>query len=116
MLSSRGPYPCSFDHDTSGDILPKRNEKLPGKCGYHGLAEPTAIAIDALMEPATERGVRLVPQPQPRELDHGCSQPRVSRLADPLFPVDRTTFPGRRRKSGIGCDLASVVKVPEQSF
>src|SRR6185312_771491 len=106
----------SLDDHTSGDVLPKRDEKLPGECGNHRLAEPTAVAVDALMEPATERRVWLVSQPQPRKLEHGCPQPRIAGLADTLFPLDRPALPWRRRQSGIGSDLSAVGKMPEQSF
>ena len=58
----------------------------------------------------------LMPYPQPGELDHSCSQPRVSGFGDTLFVRDGSAPPGRRRQSGISGNLPSVGKASEQPF
>ena len=55
-------------------------------------------------------------QPQPGELDHRCSQPRIAGFGHALFAIDRSALPGRRRQAGVGSDLASIVEVSEQPF
>jgi hypothetical protein len=55
-----------------------------------------------------------MPCPQPGELDHGCSQPRVSGFGDALFVRDDPLLPGRRRQSGICGNLPSAGKAAEQ--
>ena len=55
-----------------------------------------------------------MPYPQPGELDHGCSQLRVSGFGDALFVRDGSAPAGRRRQSGICGNLPSVGKAAEQ--
>src|SRR3954447_18560521 len=57
-----------------------------------------------------------MPQPQPSNLDHGRSQPRIAGLGDALFPMDRSALPWRGGQPGIGGNLLSVVERAEQAF
>src|SRR3954452_14794810 len=57
-----------------------------------------------------------MPQPQPSNLDHGRSQPRIAGLGDALFPMDRSALPRRGGQSGVGGNLLSVVERAEQAF
>src|SRR5262252_9171170 len=104
---------CPLDDNASCDIFPKCDEKLSRQCRDHDLADPSTFAGDTLLEPMTEQRIRLMSQPQPGQLDHGCPQPRVSRFGDPLFAVGHPTLPWCRRKSGVSANLSPVVKVAE---
>src|SRR4051794_33238954 len=57
-----------------------------------------------------------MPQPQPSNLDHGRSQPRIAGLGDALFPMDRSALPRRGGQSGVGGNLLSVAKPAEQAL
>src|SRR5208337_2585718 len=80
------------------------------------LAHLTAVALDALLEPDAQRRGWLVSQPQPRELYHRRSQPRIAGLRDPLFVSDRSALPGGRRQPSVGRQLPSVAEAAEQPF
>ena len=97
-----GLHYCPLDDDASCDVFPKCDEKLS-----------STFAGDTLLEPMTEQRIRLMSQPQPGQLDHGCPQPRVSRFGDPLFAVGHPTLPWCWRKSGVSANLSPVVKVAE---
>ena len=97
-----GLHYCPLDDDASCDVFPKCDEKLS-----------STFAGDTLLEPMTEQRSRLMSQPQPGQLDHGCPQPRVSRFGDPLFAVGHPTLPWCWRKSGVSANLSPVVKVAE---
>ncbi len=111
VLRSGSPHCGAFDDHPRSHVFPECHQKLARNGDDQRLAQASTVAGDALMEPPAERGLRLVAQPQPRELEHGRSQPRVPRLADALFPVDCPTLPRCRRQSGIGCDLSPVMVV-----
>src|SRR3954453_19895495 len=57
-----------------------------------------------------------MPQPQPSNLDHGRSQPRIAGLGDALFPIDRSALPRRGGQSGVGGNLLSVAEPAEQAL
>src|SRR3954469_12070177 len=57
-----------------------------------------------------------MPQPQPSNLDHGRSQPRIAGLGDALLPMDRSALPRRGGQSGVGGNLLSVAEPAEQAL
>src|SRR3954464_13553117 len=57
-----------------------------------------------------------MPQPQPSNLDHGRSQPRIAGLGDALVPMDRSALPRRGGQSGVGGNLLSVAERAEQAL
>src|SRR5205085_11213386 len=57
-----------------------------------------------------------MPQPQPGNLDHGRSQPRIARLGDALVPMDRSALPRRGGQPRISRNLLSVVERAEQAL
>src|SRR3954452_16442359 len=57
-----------------------------------------------------------MPQPQPGDLDHGRSQPRIAGLGDALLPMDRSALPRCGGQPRISCNLLSVVERAEQAF
>ena len=57
-----------------------------------------------------------MPQPQPGNLDHDRSQPRIAGLGDALVPMDRSALPRRGGQPRISGNLLSVVERAEQAF
>src|SRR4051812_20173373 len=57
-----------------------------------------------------------MPQPQPGNLDHDCSQPGITGLGDALLPMDRSALPWRGGQPGIGGNLLSVAERAEQAL
>src|SRR3954462_3711249 len=57
-----------------------------------------------------------MPQPQPGNLDHGRSQPRIAGLGDALLPMDRSALPRRGGQPRISRNLLPVVERAEQAF
>ena len=114
--SSSGRHCGTFDHDTGGYIFPERDQQFSRQRHDCRLTQAAAITANSFAEPKGERRVRLIAQPQPGELDQGCSQPRISGFGHSLFSIDRSTLPGCRRQARISGDLTSVVEVAEKSF
>jgi len=54
------------------------------------LSYAATIELYPVMKPQAQRRLGLMAYPQPSELYHGCSQPRVSSLGDALFVSDRS--------------------------
>src|SRR5215217_5022784 len=57
-----------------------------------------------------------MPQPQPGNLDHDCSQPGISGLGDALIPMNQSALPRRGGQPGIGGNLLSVAERTEQAL
>src|SRR5216683_534268 len=114
--SSSGRHCGAFDHDTGGYIFPERDQQLPRQRHDRRLAQAAAIKADSFVKPKGERRVRLIAQPQPRELDQRCSQSWISGFGHSLFPIDRSALPGCWRQARISGDLTSVVEVAEEPF
>src|SRR4051812_45283125 len=57
-----------------------------------------------------------MPQPQPGNLDHDRSQPRIAGLGDALLPMDRSALPRRGGQPRISRNLLPVVERAEQAF
>src|SRR3982750_2629305 len=55
-------------------------------------------------------------QPQPDNLDHDRSQPRIAGLGDALVPMDRSALPRRGGQPRISRNLLSVVERAEQAL
>src|SRR6201981_3030963 len=61
-------------------------------------------------EPDTQGAVRLMPQPQPGELNHDRASLGVASLADPLIMAHRAALKMRRRQTDIARQLFTIVK------
>jgi hypothetical protein len=48
---SRGLHHSPLDNDAKGDIFPQRDQQLSRQCDDGGFLQPTAIALDAFLEP-----------------------------------------------------------------
>src|SRR3546814_6302939 len=90
---------CSSDlicgHQPGGQEPPEGDEQLARQSDDGDAPHPAALVADPGLEPAAERAVRLMAQPQPGELDGDLPGPPVAGLADPLLMVDPTAAPGR---------------------
>jgi hypothetical protein len=113
-LFSGGRYLGSFQHNPGGHIFPEGDQQLSRQGNDQHFPNSATIELYALMKPQGQYRTGLMPYPQPGELDHGCSQPRVSGFGDALFVRDGSAPPGRRRQSGISGNLPSVGKASEQ--
>src|SRR4029077_13264258 len=60
--------------------------------------------------PACPGPARLMPQPQPRELDGASPRPRVARPGDALVASDAAALPGDRDQPQVAADLSAVVE------
>src|ERR1700736_4368478 len=60
--------------------------------------------------------VGLVSHPHPGKLDHCRAQTWIACLRDTLLVVDATTFPWAGSQACIGCQLPSVLEMPEQTL
>src|SRR5262249_22848119 len=99
-----------------GDISREGNEQLAGECYDRDAADPAALGANALAEPTAESTGGLVSYPHPGKLDHCGTQTRIASLRDALFVVDAATLPWTGSQAGIGRQLASVLKVAEQTL
>src|SRR3546814_19753051 len=110
---------CSSDlicgHQPGGQEPPEGDEQLARQSDDGDAPHPAALVADPGLEPAAERAVRLMAQPQPGELDGDLPGPPVAGLAAPLLMVDPTAAPGRGGQPEIAAPLAPVLEVlPEQ--
>src|SRR4029077_4078501 len=80
--------------------------------GHNGDAPGAPAGIErALPEPLAELAVRLMPQPQPGQLDRGAAGARIARLADPLVAIGSAALPWTGRQPEIARDLAPVAEI-----
>src|SRR6476659_2066563 len=116
LLFSGGRCLGSFKDNAGSHIFPEGDQQLSRQGNDQYFPNSATIELYALIKPQGQYRTGLMPYPQPGELDHGCSQPRVSGFGDALFVSDGSAPPGRRRQSGIRGNLPSVGKASEQSL
>jgi hypothetical protein len=112
-LFSGGRCLGSFKDNAGSHIFPEGDQQLSRQGNDQYFPNSATIELYALTKPQGQYRTGLMPYPQPGELDHGCSQPRVSGFGDALFVSDGSAPPGRRRQSGIRGNLPSVGKASE---
>ena len=115
-LFSGGRCLGSFKDNAGSHIFPEGDQQLSRQGNDQYFPNSATIELYALTKPQGQYRTGLMPYPQPSELDHGCSQPRVSGFGDALFVSDGSAAPGRRCQSSIGGNLPSVGKASEQSL
>src|SRR5262249_27991612 len=71
---------------------------------------------DTSAKPDTQGAVRLMPQPQPGELNHDRASLGVASLTDPLIMARRTALTMRRRQGDIARQLFAIVKRAVEHF
>src|SRR5947208_5660196 len=98
------------------DISREGNEQFAGECYDRDAAGPAALRANALAEPTAESTVGLVSHPHPGKLDHCRAQTWIAGLRDTLFVVDAATLPWAGSQACIGCQLPSVLEMPEQTL
>src|SRR5580692_8229760 len=101
---------------TMVDISREGDEQFPGERDNRDAADPAAFGANALAEPTAESTVGLVSHPHPGKLDHCGAQTWISCFRDTLVVVDATTLPWAGSQARIGCQLPSVLEVPEQTL
>ena len=116
LLFSGGRCLGSFKDNAGSHIFPEGDQQFSRQGNDQYFPNSATIRLYALIKPQGQYRTGLMPYPQPGELDHGCSQPRVSGFGDALFVSDGSAPPGRRRQSGIRGNLPSVGKASEQSL
>src|SRR4029077_2395035 len=67
-------------------------------------------SADALAEPPGQCAFRLVAQPEPGKLDHGCACSRVAGSADAPVTVHPTALIGHRCDADIAGELTAVAE------
>jgi hypothetical protein len=77
----------TVNDDARGDIFPKCDEQLTCQCNDCRLLAAAAVS-HTLFEPAAQRGVRLMAQPQPGELDACSPQSPIASFRHPLLAID----------------------------
>jgi hypothetical protein len=83
LLFSGGRYLGSFQDNPGGHIFPEGDQQLSRQGNNQHFPNSATIEPYALMKPQGQYRSGLMPYPQPGELDHGCSQPRVSGFGAP---------------------------------
>ena len=107
--SGGGFHDRSFDDNAGAGEFPQRHEQLAGERDDQPLAcGPARHARQAPMKPLRQHRLRLMLQPQPRQLQHFRSQPRIARLRHALLVLDLSASPGRRREAGVSARLPAV--------
>src|ERR1700753_3679956 len=71
---------------------------------------------NTVAEPNTQGAVRLMPQPQPGELNHDRASLGVAGLTDPLITTHRAALKMRRRQTDIARQLSAIVKRAVEHF
>src|SRR5207244_439120 len=99
----------TFGHQAGREIAPQRHHQLARQGDDGHAPDPAAGVEGALPEPMCERAVRLMPQPQPRELDRLLPGAWIARFADPLFAIGASASPWTGSQPEIAGDLPPVV-------
>src|SRR6516165_7196255 len=60
----------TFRHQTCLEIAPERNQQFACDCDDRNPPDTTFEFADTFAKPDTQGALRLMPQPQPRELNH----------------------------------------------
>src|SRR5262249_22688038 len=118
------PFPRASDwlHDRTRrdlamvDIPREGNEQLAGECYDRDAADPATLGAKSLAEPTAESTGGVGSHPHTGTLGHFGTQTRIALPLDALFVVDAATLPWTGSQAGIGRQLASVLKVAEQTL
>src|SRR4029453_2097419 len=94
-----------------GEKAPQRHHQLARQRDDGDALHPFAGARRALTEPAAERAVRLMSQPQPSELDRGMAGTAIAGLADPLLAIGLSAAPRTAAKPEIAADFPAIAEV-----
>jgi hypothetical protein len=101
----------AYRHNAFGHVTPEGHEQLACQCDDSDATDLAAFVTDSLVEPSAQHAARLVPQPQPCELDHGFAQASIARLRDSLFDVDPATLPRARGQTWVSRHFPSIGEI-----
>src|SRR6185437_891825 len=103
-------------HQTCLEIAPERNQQFACDCDDRNPPNTTLEFANAITEPDAQIAVGLMPQPQPRELNHHGASFGVARLADTLITAHRAALKMRRRQTDVARQLFAIVKRAVEHF
>src|ERR1700756_3587287 len=92
---------CLLRNEARGEIAPQRHDQLAGQCDDGDALGALAGVGGAGAEPAAERAVRLMAEPEPGQFDRLVARPPIAGLADALLAIDAAALPGTGRQSAI---------------
>src|SRR5215831_19645417 len=101
----------AFRNEAGGKKTPQRHHQLARQGDNRDPPDPFARVRRALAEPFAQRALRLVPQPQPGQLDRGVAGAAIPGLADPLFTIGVAAAPGTSVQPEIGTDFAAIAEI-----
>src|SRR5215472_2871372 len=100
----------TFRHQTCLEIAPERNQQLARDGNDRNPSDAALEVANTITEPDTQEAVRLIPQPQPRELNHRRAGLGVTSLTDTLITRHRAALKMRRRQTDVAPQLFAIVK------
>src|ERR1700741_2532661 len=100
----------AFRNQTCLEIAPEHNQQLACDGDDRNSPDTALEFANTFAEPDTQGAVRLMPQPQPGELNHDRASLGVASLADPLIMAHRAALKMRRRQTDIARQLFTIVK------
>src|SRR3982074_3168126 len=101
---------CAGRNKAGGEVAPQRHHQFARQRDDGDAPGALAGVGGAGVEPAAELAFRLMPQPQPGQLDRLGAGAGFPAFADPLRAIDAAAAPWTWRKAAIGGDLAPVVE------
>jgi hypothetical protein len=78
--------------------------------------EPAVGPCPGDVEPAHQRAVRLIAQPEPCEFNCSGTKTPVSGLADPLLTFRAAAAVGRRNQPGVGAEGLAIRELAHESL
>jgi hypothetical protein len=107
LSSSGGRCHGSFKDNAGSDIFPEGDQQLSPQDNDQYFPNSATIELYALIKPQGQYRTGLMPYPQPREVDHGCSEPRVA-SEQSLRPLDTGEIPDQSPSNSLTLVLALV--------
>jgi len=105
----------AFRHQTCLEIAPERNQQFACDCDDRNPPDTALEFANAIAELGAQIAVGLMPQPQPRELNHHGASLGIARLADTLITAHRAALKMRRRQT-VARRLFAIVKRAVEHF
>src|SRR5574341_471723 len=109
---SGGPQARTLWDHAEVDEPPQRDKEPAGEGDDAHAAHAPVARSEAVLEPATQCGVRLITQPAPGELDQHAADVPVAGLADALFALAAVTGVGRRGQAHQRGGLPAIAELP----
>src|SRR5262249_61689993 len=107
---------CALGDDAGLEIAPERDQQLAGNCNDGDALNAALKFSHTVVEPGAQRTVKLVPHPEPSELNHGRARLSVAGPADALIARHRTALKVARRQTNITAELLAVVESSVEHF